>query len=54
VFLSDVAEERVMRMFGARFLDGQEPWRVWERALRITYMDERKSVEQGDLGSVLW
>jgi hypothetical protein len=54
VFLSDVAEERVMRMFGARFLDGQEPWRVWERALRMTYMDERKSVEQGDLGSVLW
>lgn len=52
--LADVAEEWVMRMFGARFLDGQEPWRVGERALRRTYMDERKSMEQDGLGSVLW
>jgi hypothetical protein len=53
-FLADVAEEWVMRMFGARFLDGQEPWRVWERALRRSYMDESKSMEQDDLGSMLW
>ena len=34
---ADWAEERIMHAIGARFVDGQEPWKVWERALRRMY-----------------
>ena len=37
---ADWAEERIMYAVGARFVEGQEPWKVWERALRRQFRAE--------------
>lgn len=61
-YFADVAEERIMRAMGATFVEGREPWKVWERALRRTYeqhevrpeasTDDWAIVEADDLGSI--
>ncbi|ORY24229.1 hypothetical protein BCR39DRAFT_595395 [Naematelia encephala] len=35
---ADVAEEWIMYVLGARFVEGREPWRIYERALRRMYV----------------
>jgi len=59
-YFADVAEERIMDMLGATFVQGREPWKLWERALRRQWVneahrsesDEWTVVEKNDLGSI--
>ena len=57
-FFASWAEERVMYLLSARFVEGGEPWKVWERALRRMYVDgtsqESETIQEGweDLGSL--
>ena len=48
------AEEWVMYVISARFVDGAEPWKVWERALRRLYRQDSVDELEGweDLGSM--
>jgi hypothetical protein len=34
---ADWAEEWIMNAIGARFVEGQEPWKIWERAMKRAY-----------------
>jgi hypothetical protein len=59
---ADLVEERIMRLLGATFVEGREPWKLWERALRRQWQDVDASidadneawtvVEKDDLGSI--
>lgn len=59
-YIADVAEERIMDILGATFVEGREPWKLWERALKRQWVDEAESsesddwtvVEKNDLGSI--
>jgi hypothetical protein len=59
-YLADVAEERIMVLLGATFVEGREPWKLWERALKRQWVsqtdrlesDEWTVVEKDDLGSI--
>jgi len=59
-YLADVAEERIMGLLGATFVEGREPWKLWERALRRQWVeqtdrsesDDWTVVEKDDLGSI--
>jgi hypothetical protein len=58
-YAADVAEEKIMRMLGATFVEGREPWKIWERALGRMYSetsvmdnDGWTVVEKEDLGSI--
>jgi hypothetical protein len=59
-YLADVAEERIMGLLGATFVDGREPWKLWERALKRQWVDQADKlesddwtvVEKDDLGSI--
>ena len=48
------AEEWVMYAISAKFVEGAEPWKIWERALRRLYKQETIDDLEGweDLGSV--
>jgi hypothetical protein len=48
------AEEWVMYSIKARFVDGAEPWKLWERALKKLYAREPVDELEGweDLGSI--
>jgi hypothetical protein len=60
VYIADVAEERIMGLLGASFVEGREPWKVWERALKRQWihqadkseLDDWNVVEKDDLGSI--
>ena len=43
-YAADVAEEAILSGLGAKFVHSAEPWKVWERALRLQY---RLAEEQG-------
>lgn len=58
---ADRVEERIMCWLGASFVEGREPWKLWERALRRSYLtqitpdsssEEWTVVEKGNLGSI--
>jgi hypothetical protein len=59
-YLADVAEERIMGLLGATFVEGREPWKLWERALKRQWVsqtdrlesDDWTVVEKDDLGSI--
>jgi hypothetical protein len=60
-YFADTAEERIMRMVGATFVEGREPWKLWERALRRQWLLPNQAptetsdwtmVEKDDLGSI--
>jgi hypothetical protein len=59
-YLADVAEERIMGLLGATFVEGREPWKLWERALKRQWVDQADRlesddwtvVEKDDLGSI--
>lgn len=58
-YAADVAEEKIMRILGATFVEGREPWKIWERALGRMYSetsvmetDGWTVVEREDLGSI--
>lgn len=59
-YLADVAEEQIMRLLGATFVEGREPWKVWERALKRQWDAQADSVDsegwtvvdKDDLGSI--
>jgi hypothetical protein len=59
-YLADVAEELIMSLLGATFVEGREPWKLWERALKRQWVsqtdrlesDDWTVVEKDDLGSI--
>ena len=59
-YLADIAEERIMGMLGASFVEGREPWKLWERALRrqwrnqgsVLGSDDWTVIDKDDLGSI--
>jgi hypothetical protein len=59
-YFADVAEERIMRLLGATFVEGREPWKLWERALKRQWVEQADRlhaedwtvVEKDDLGSI--
>jgi hypothetical protein len=59
-YLADLAEERIMRLLGATFVEGREPWKLWERALRRQWVEQADPsdsqewtvVDKEDLGSI--
>jgi len=59
-YFADLAEEQIMRLVGASFVEGREPWKQWERALKRQWKDKLVSdesdgwtvVEKDDLGSI--
>lgn len=48
-YLADVAEESILHMLGAKFVEVREPWKLWERALARQYVTaaENTDREQG-------
>jgi hypothetical protein len=59
-YLADIAEEQIINMLGASFVQGREPWKLWERALRrqgrnqasTLGSDDRTLIDKEDLGSI--
>ena len=59
-YLADIAEGRIMGMLGASFVEGREPWKLWERALRRQWRDQGSIlgsddwtvIDKDDLGSI--
>jgi hypothetical protein len=59
-FLASWAEEAIMHLASAKFVDGAEPWRIWDRALKKRYvaaqasdaLDTLEKEDWEDLGSV--
>lgn len=59
--MADRLEEQIMSWLGASFVEGREPWKLWERALRRSYQSDLGSdttneqwsiIEKEDLGSI--
>jgi len=59
-YFADVAEERIMGLLGATFVEGREPWKLWERALKRQWVDQAEkwntdewtAVEKDFMGSI--
>jgi hypothetical protein len=47
------AEERIMNWMGATFVEGREPWMIWDRAVRRHYQQLAKESDAGG-GSDDW
>jgi hypothetical protein len=53
---TEMLEERIMSALGAKFVEGREPWKIYERALRRLdreQIEDTGKVAEQDLGSVL-
>ena len=46
-YVSDILDKKISNLMGARFVEGREPWKLWERALSRQYSkDEQTDCEQ--------
>lgn len=53
---TEMLEERLLRALGAKFVEGREPWKIYERALGRLDREGRVEVEKAaeeDVGSIL-
>lgn len=51
-FVADYLETEILLLIGARFVDGHEPWKIWERALRREQLGTARATEQEEFRSV--